>query len=92
MDNTDLNTGCMSMETLPLIPKAVHENELLKNLKSDELGIGGDLSLSVFSHFVKVGEESHFLIPWKRFPHPFCSWLHQHATWKGKTRENSYKR
>lgn len=72
MDDTGLNTGCMSMEILPLIPKAVHENELFKNLNSDELGIGGNLSLSVFSHFVKVGEESLFLIPWKRFPHPFC--------------------
>ena len=59
MDDPDLNTGCVSVELLPLTPKGVHENKLLTNLNSDELGIGGALSLVVFSHFVKDGEESH---------------------------------
>ena len=46
-----MNTGCVSMELLPLTPKGVHENELLTNLNSDELGIGSDLSSVIFSHF-----------------------------------------
>lgn len=85
-----MNTGCVSMELLPLTPKGVHENELLTNLNSDELGIGSDLSSVIFSHFVKDGEESHVLI-WRRFLHSFRSGLHQHATWKGKARKNSHK-
>lgn len=59
MDDPDLNTGRVSVELLPSTPKGVHENKLLTNLNSDELGIGGDLSLVAFSHFVKDGEESH---------------------------------
>lgn len=85
-----MNTGCVSMELLPLTPKGVHENELLTNLNSDELGIGSDLSSVIFSHFVKDGEESHVLI-WRRFLHSFRSGLHQRATWKGKARKNSHK-
>lgn len=60
-----------------------------KNLNSDELVIGGNQLLATFSHFVKEAEESCFSIPCRAFPVHF---VHQHATWKVRTRENNHKK